>query len=356
MNRVWLAALFLVPSLCWSAINSTGDVEISESRVDVSDGANLTIDAETLTTSLAYVSGQSSVVVQNGGNFVVTSVMFITDGFLGAMGPSKASNVIITGENSKFTGTAAVGDLEVDYGIISLLKGGSVDGSLLTRDRGTVNIEVTRSNLVSGDLSIQGTLNLFGTDEVSDPVRVANRFFVSTSAQVNSFGGTFDFLTGEFTPTGLSIADSNVINERDFAGGLFSFYDGRLRTYFSQNSGVGSFSVSELSEDRIGDEAVVAGYSFLTDLENPEALLSFINSGSYSSDEISIWYRADSESEWEAILPEDLFVTDEEIKFVVNGFSDYAITVVPEFGHFSLLTGLLLSSLILKRRVPRRRL
>jgi|GEM_PF-2816100 len=299
-------------------------------KLEVSGGAYLesnwgTIGHAQAASGVAVISGDSTLWVNKGGLLI---------GNDGDAHLSVESGAKVTADEDIYVSrNGGVATVDLHFNQNGVLRAG-VDGS--------------------GDFTNNGVVNLFAYASLSAgsalrPIEVGDGGSYLGNGVYNAFGGTYDPSTGEFVVGALANGAEGLVAQ-DLSGQRYEFDSGELMVAFHQEAGIADFNAVAITPNAIGENPVVGAYSFSTSLSETNVLLAFQVGTGLDAETFSIWHLAEGETEWTLFDPETFSYADGWASFTVSGFSDYAITAVPEPSAYALIFGICGLALVIRRR------
>lgn len=257
------------------------------------------------------------------------------------------------------TGAGGTGRLTIrDHGQVTvgrwelIIYSGSTVSVLATNDEMLVVSNPDNDN--DAELINDGLLQVIAAPNlaVGDHTPVVADIWTGTGT-LQTIGGVWDggsqalqVSAAATTSTGVGASFSLADHQRLEVDGSLR---GDLLVGFDPDSSGGpnlNFTATELSVEWIEGWMVLAAWNFDTDLDpgNP-ALLSMDIGTDWDADLLQVWHR-NGNPEWQLFAVDLNYDADGIGSFLVDGFSDYAITVIPEpsalvlvaLGFFALLS------------------
>ena len=210
--------------------------------------------------------------------------------------------------------------------------------------KGQATIEVAGDGVltVGGDLDNRGTIRLMAAPGLAGgfyrPIAVGGSW--TGGGTHEAFGGRWDEIDGLFsvgapvrTTSGQAVLVDLVVQQRvSMDDRLWLNFerpaDASLYTTFITASVIEGSALDEL-RSILGPDASLEGCWDITTGLPTRAVLSFAVTGSPDADDVTIWHHDDVDG-WTQYAPADLLVAGGWASFTVDGFSGYAVSVVPE--------------------------
>jgi len=320
-------------------------------------------------------SGTGSLTVENGGS------VSNTWGTIGALNGSEGT-VLVTGAGSTWTNTdnLILGGFSLTNettggGTLSIRDGAEVTVGSSSRIWGgsTIEIEVVSSHTtapggthalsIDSNLTNDGLIRLIAAPDASEgtyaPLSVGGTW--TGTGTLQTIGGTWDAGENEFVIAPSTTGTNGISTDIDLttsqrlqvtgSGGsqLLVAFDASGQS--NEESSTIAFTATQLSLTTIDGEQVLVVWNFATDLTpGTDVQLSMEVGSGWDSSLFSAWHSDDNGSTW-TLLDSAIEYDDFYASFMVDGFSSFAITAIPEPATVAALLGaLVLVGVVIVRR------
>lgn len=312
--------------------------------------------------------GQGALIIKDGGRVTSDSAEITANS---VYGPRNRSYATVSGTDSRWN---VNGDLRIggdaplnpfNRASLDVRDGGkvAVQGSLTVSRSGLLDIEVSRS----GGITVGQDVYNYGVIRLTAAANLAAGEYRPLYAQYGphsgdgiyrAFGGVWNHDYQAFTVSAAQDSDSGIDTVVDLQETQrLSVIGGKSQIMVSFDAEAESvnggseihFTATENNAHFIYGELVLSAWDFTTDMDyGYGTLLAFSIGYGWDVDMLTIWHSIDGIS-WVAMDIESLY-SDDTISFFVEGFSSYALTVVPEPGTYALLLSVLIGGIALYRR------
>lgn len=334
----------------------------------VNGNTNIEISDATISGNI-YGGGKGSDSVVNGNTNITLLKNAIVNGTVyggGADNSTVAGNKILNLGNSTvaYTGTLKV----ADFNIINISSGSSVEFLKYSEDslNGTsisinnnASLSITVSDILSNtDISNSGAL-ILKRGSLADGTTSSMKSYTGIGT-VNVYGGSFSngvFTAGKSADASTSSGITVGIGSDDVQSVVYSSADSNLQLDFDvSNMGekeVKLNSITAVSDKGNIDGEFITGFDVVADYDTSVDMSvvfsAYIGDG-FDVSKLRAWHKESGGDVW-TLFESEIEYKDGIASMVVNGFSSYAFSAVPEPSAYAAIFGLLALGFAIRRRI-----